>query len=116
MMLYLTLTEIPISGGPVVSLGTVKIRREREDVTTQVASYSLENNGLRLGTVQGWHQWHGPWRLAQAALGVIYGGTKLVADTQLKNNGQCNAIAKSGKRCRLDAQDGKYFCVVHARI
>lgn len=115
-MLYLTLTEIPVTGEPSRPLGTVMIRQERLDRETQVATYALECQGQRVGTVSGWHEWQGPWRLAQAALDTIYGGTKLMPDDKLKSDGSCNAISAKGTRCRLEAEPGRYFCIIHNRI
>jgi hypothetical protein len=115
-MYYLTLTDIPITGGPSIPLGTVTIRQERLDRATQVATYALECQGQQVGSVRGWREWQGPWRLAQAALDAIYGGTKFMPDDQLKNNGACNAIASTGKRCRLEAKAGGYFCPIHDRL
>ena len=115
-MLYLTLTEIAEPGGPVTQLGTIQIKLERESKTEQVGSYVLKSQGQRVGAVQGWQQWQGPWRLAQAAINAVYGGLESPRNAKLKNDGHCNAISSRGKRCRLEAQDGGYFCVVHDRV
>ena len=115
-MRYLTLTEIPVAGEPSRPLGTVAIRRERLDRETQVATYALECQGQRVGTVSGWREWQGPWRLAQAALDTIYGGVKLVLDDKLKSDGTCNAITQRGKRCQMEVEPGRYFCLVHSPL
>jgi len=115
-MFYLTLTEMRAPGGSVRQLGTVKMHQERVDRETDVASYSLESQGQRVGSIHGWRLWHGPWRLAQAALDTIYGGTRLMSPSKLRDDGACNAVTRRGRRCRVAVQPGSYFCVVHDRL
>jgi hypothetical protein len=113
---YLTLSERPVPGGPLRQLGTIQIQRERVDLETQVASYTLECQGEQVGKIHGWRLWRGPWRLAQAALNTLYGGQTLPGDTVLKADGQCNEWTQRRRRCRIDAQEGSYFCIVHNHL
>ena len=112
-MLYLTLTEILGPGIAPKPLGSIEIRQDRWEPMQDVASYSLINQGQCVGEVRGWRRWHGPWRLAQAALNTLYAGIELARDDKLRHDGQCNALSSRGQRCRLDARDGGYFCEVH---
>jgi hypothetical protein len=115
-MYYLTLSEITVPGGPLRQLGAVQIHQERVDRVSGVATYSLESQGQRVGSIHGWRLWHGPWRLAQAALDTIYGGIKLMSPGKLRDDGACNAVTQRGRRCRVAVQSGSYFCVVHDRL
>lgn len=115
-MLYLTLTDIPVDGGPARQLGTVKIRQERLDLATNVAAYAVESEGQRVATISGWRTWHGPWRLAQAVLDTLYGGLKPARDASLRDDNCCNAITARGRRCRLEVKPGRYYCIIHDRL
>lgn len=112
-MLCLTLTEQRVPGGHVRNLGVIEIHQERSDPTTDVASYSLESAGHRVGTIWGWRRWHGPWRLVQAALNTIYGGVLAASETVCRDDGRCNAKTKRGRRCRMPARDGGFYCQGH---
>ena len=111
-MLRLTLTE-EIPGGEVKHLGEVVLTQECWEPRKKIAAYSLESEGQRIGTVSGWLQCYGPWRLAQTALNVIYGGMAVPRHKQLAGGGQCNAQTRHGHRCRLDSVKGGYYCVIH---
>lgn len=112
-MLYLTLTEKTVPGGPTRNLGTVEIHQERVDPKTEIASYSLEADGHRVGSIWGWRRWYGPWRLAQAALNTIYGGTRPAREERCHDDGQCNAQTTYGHRCRMAAREGSFYCQLH---
>ena len=113
-MLHLTLTDE--TAGKHTELGTVVLDREKFDLTSQVATYALSSEGGRVGTVEGWLECYGPWRLVQTALNSIYGGLEVQRHKRLKGDGRCNGWSVRQRRCRVDAIPGGYYCVTHEPI
>lgn len=96
-------------------LGLLGLREVQHDSVSGTVSVALEVGGgksMAVVQVREVDLKLRPWKTALVALDKLYGGS--VSTVGLKADGRCNGLSRArGRRCRLDALPGRFYCQVH---
>ena len=98
-------------------LGALVLAPLARDETKAYTSWEiLDSQGRILGRLAQVADGEYPWGLISLALNTLYSVKRNEPGSRkwLKADGRCNALTvKSGKRCRLTAMPGKFYCRGH---